>query len=286
MPPKDIAAAVMVAMIWGGNFGVAKLGLQDTPAIFLMATRFLAVAILVVPFVRVPYHRMGSIFGLAVTLGFVHFAMMFSGLKLLDASTAAIAQQVQVPFSALLGAILYRERLSLRRIAGMALAFVGVMLLAGDPKVLAQPLGLGLVVAASVMWCFAALQMKNLVDVSPIASNGWMALFAAPMLYVASAALESGQVEAVRHADWTVGLAILYMAVPVTLIGYSLWYRLLRAHPVSRVMPFTLLVPVFGVISGMLVMGDRLTWPIVAGAALTICGVASIVLERPRLAKP
>ena len=71
------------------------------------------------------------------------------------------------------------------------------------------------------------------------------------------------------------------MSVVITICTYWLWYRLLRRYSVNVTIPYTLLVPVFGVMFGVIFNGDDLGWRMIAGTAATIAGVAIIVLRRP-----
>jgi O-acetylserine/cysteine efflux transporter len=72
----------------------------------------------------------------------------------------------------------------------------------------------------------------------------------------------------------------------VTIISYVMWYRVLRRYTVNQAMPFTLLVPVLGVLSAALLLDEPLTWRVILGGVATVAGVAVIVLRRPRLAEP
>ncbi len=269
--------------LWGFNLVAAKLGMRELPPIFLIALRFALVALMLVWFVRPPWERMGRILALSVTLGGLHFSLMFTGLARVDASTAAIAIQLQVPFAALLAAWVFGDRLGWRRLSGMLVAFLGVALIAGTPRVSQSLDGLGLVLAAGFVWAVAAIQIKRLGPINGFALNGWVALFAAPQLFLASLLVEGPHWEALARATWMGWGAILYMAVLVTIVGYGLWYRLLARYDVNQAMPFTLLVPVFGVLSGVLVLGEPLTWQMLIGGVLTLTGVALIVLRRPAL---
>jgi O-acetylserine/cysteine efflux transporter len=111
-------------------------------------------------------------------------------------------------------------------------------------------------------------------------------LFAAPQLFLASALLESGQFAAIAHADWLGWSAVAYMAILVTVISYVMWFRVLRRYPVNQAMPFTLLVPVLGVLAAALLLDEPLGWRVILGGLATVAGVGVIVLRRPRLAEP
>lgn len=286
MTPRDIFLIIVVMAVWGANFGVSKWGLQELPPLMLIGLRFALTALLLVPFTRLPRDKMLPVLMLSASLGFAHFALMFTGLRQVDASTAAIAAQVQVPFSALLAAIFFKDRLGWRRALGMALAIAGVVLLAGEPQTSSNILYLGMIIASSMIWAVAAIQMKQLADVDALTLNGWMALFAAPQLLIGSWLLEDGQLEAIADAGWKGWGAVVYMAVVVTIFGYGIWMRMLSRYQVNQVMPFTLLAPVFGVVAGIVMLGEGLSLLKLLGGAITICGVAIITVRRPQQAQP
>jgi O-acetylserine/cysteine efflux transporter len=283
---SDLVLVVVVMVIWGLNFAIAKLGLVQFPPVFMMGLRFSVVALVLLPFVRLPRAKLFGILLLSFTLGCVHFSLMFSGLKGTDAAAAAIASQTQVPFAALIAAFVYKDRLGWRRAVGMALAFIGIVVMVGEPRHSINLLPIIMVVAASFMWAVANIQIKELGAVDGFALNAYLGLFAAPQLFIASSFLESGQWEALKNANWVGWSAVGYMAIIVTVVSYVMWYRVLRRYTVNQVMPFTLLVPVLGVLFAALLLDEELTWRIVLGGFATVAGVAVIVLRRPKLAEP
>jgi O-acetylserine/cysteine efflux transporter len=105
-----------------------------------------------------------------------------------------------------------------------------------------------------------------------------MGLFAVPQLALASMLVEHDQLQAVTGADWLGWGALAYQAVVVVIICYGIWFRLLSRYTVNQVMPYTLLVPVFGVLSGVVLLDEPVTWSLIFGGAATIAGVATIVL--------
>lgn len=281
MKPLHIVAAALVMALWGGNFGFAKWGLEELPPLTLMALRFALVALMLVPFTRPPAGRLPWIVAISFTLGGLHFSLMFSGLSRIDASLAAIAIQLQVPFAAILAALFFDDRLGWRRMAGMVGAFVGIVIIAGEPKVQGDPTALAMIIGASAMWAISNVLIKKMGPVDGFALNGWMALFAVPQLVLASLLLETGQIDALMHAGWKSLVSIVYQAVLVMVVGYGVWYVLIRQYAVNQTMPFTLLVPLFGVLAGIVMLGEELTWRVVVGGAATIAGVGVIVLRRP-----
>lgn len=281
MSLRDSLVALLIMAIWGLNFVVAKWGLAEFPPLFIMTLRFALVAALVIPFARIPRGRMLPVAALSVTLGSIHFPLMFSGLTGIDAATASLAAQAQVPFSSLLASVLFKDRLGWRRALGMATAFAGVVVIAGEPRLAGSMTPLLLILAASFAFSIASMQMKTIIGVDGFALNGWLALFAVPQLLVLSLILEDGHVEALANATaWGWG-SVVYMAVGVTIVAYGLWYPLLRKYEVNQTMPYLLTVPVFGVAAGVLLMDDPFTLRLVLGGCLTLGGVAFIVRRRP-----
>lgn len=282
-----VATLVAVTIVWGLNFAVIKTGINLVPPIAFVALRFAAVGLCLLPWLKWPGRRMADLVALSVVLGVVHFSLMFTGMASLDVSTAAIAIQLQVPFAAILAAIFFNERLRWRRMTGMAIAFVGVVLIAGEPRLEDDLWALLMVIGAACTWAAANIQIKRIGDdVDVLALNGWVALLAAPQLMLLSWAVEDRQLATIAAAGWQLWASLAFQTLLVTIFGYAVWYRMMRRFSVNQVMPFTLLVPVFGVLSGVVVFGDRLTSLMLIGAACTIVGVAIITIRRPRVIAP
>lgn len=281
MALRHAAIALLVMFLWGVNFVAAKLGLQEFPPMLMLSIRFLLVALVLLPFVPVPRDKMGPIAALSFVLGTVHFGLMFNGIKGVDAGVAAVAIQLQVPFAAILAAFFFRDVLGWRRLVGMLFAFAGIVMIAGEPRMHSSLISLALVIAASFVWAISNIQVKMIEDTHPLSVLAWSSLLSSPQLFALSLIMESGHIDAVAEAGWRGWGAIAYMVVCVSLIGYGIWYTLVPRYAVNQTMPFTLTVPVFGVAAGALLLDERMTWLMMAGSAMTLAGVAVIVLRRP-----
>lgn len=275
LTPGDWASALTVVVLWGLNFVAVKTALRDLPPFLLTSVRFLAVAAMLAPFFRPRPAQLPGILGIALVLGVGHFGMLFFGLAGMDAATTAIVTQLGVPFSALLAWAVFGETLGLARLGGLVLAFGGVAVLAGEPTLPAL-LPLGVAIAAMVAWAFSNVQIKRIAPIDPMALNGWMALFSAPMLFMVSLAVEDGQAAAIATADWKTWTGLAYTTIGSSVIAYSLWYRLLGRHDMNRVVPVTLLGPVVAVTGGVLMLGEVLSWQKVVGGLVTVAGVAVV----------
>lgn len=276
MKPVDVALAIAVAVIWGMGFIFAKAAIEHFPPILLMALRFTLTALALVWFVRPPWQLLRKLFWIALVSAAIQYSLTFTGLKGLDASTASLVVQLEVPFGALLAWMVFRDRLGWRRAFGMLLAFVGVTLIAGEPRYEDNLSSILLVAGGALTWAIGQIMIKKLGVVGGFTLIAWVAVLAAPQLFVASWLVEDGQMEAVVNAPPIVWVAVVYLGLVMTALGYALWYRLLGRYDVNQVMPFLLLLPVTAVAGGVVLLGETLTANIVAGGMLAVGGVAII----------
>jgi O-acetylserine/cysteine efflux transporter len=283
---RDLGLVLIIMVIWGLNYPIGKIGVAAVPPMMMIGLRFLLAALLLLPFVKAPWASMPQIFYLSAVVGILHFAPNFTGLKFVDSGVGAILNQLSVPFSAILAAIFFRDRLGWRRFVGMVLAFAGVALLVGEPRRGTDLWGAFLMISASLAWAVSLVQTKFLRDVHPLSLVAWMTLLAAPQLILLSLVLEERPVAAALAMGWDGWGPIIYMSVLVSIVSHTLWYGLVQRHPLNVTAPFALLTPVFGVLFGVLILGERLTLWMVAGGLITLAGVAIIIVRRPAQAAP
>ncbi|MEE8274674.1 MAG: EamA family transporter [Alphaproteobacteria bacterium] len=277
MKPLDILLAVSVPTVWGFGFIFAKAAMGEFPPILLMALRFTLTALVLVWFVRVPRGLMGRIFVVSLVSATIQYSLTFTGLRDLDASIAIIVVQLEVPFGALLAAIFLKDRIGWRRAFGMALAFVGVGLIAGEPRVQQNIMPMFLVVGGAFTWAAGQVMIKTLGRVGGFTLIAWVAVMSAPQLFVASFLFEDGQFDAIAGAGWIGWGTVVYLGLVMTALGYAAWYHLLGKYQVNQMMPYLLLLPVVTVIGSVALLGERLTLPVALGGGVVIVGVAIIV---------
>ena len=282
MQPSHIAIAVGTALLWGFGFVTSKYGADHMPPLFFLALRFALMALMLLWFVRPPAGRWLAVSLFALTMGAGHFGLFYVALNIgVEASTAAIIWITQVPLSAVLAGLLLRERPGWLAVVGIAIAFGGAVLLVGEPRHTGNALGIGLMFGSSIAWAIANVQVKRLTDISPLALNGWMSAFSALLLFPLSFALEEGQIASLLQPDWRLHGSLIYQVVGSTLLAYWGWYYLLAHNKVATVAGFMLLVPMLGVIFGVFILGEPITWQTLVGGVIIVSGVALIVLKRP-----
>jgi O-acetylserine/cysteine efflux transporter len=271
--------ALLVVTIWGGNFVAMRMGALEIPPYFLLGLRLTLASLALVWFLRSPRGIVVPLILIAATMTTIHFGLALIGLQFIDAGTGAIAMQTAVPFAALLAWILFREPLGWRRVFGMVVAFAGIVVLTGVPRIGARLDLLALMMLSAFFFSVATIQIKRLGPQDFMSLNGWISIFGALLAFAVSLIFETGQIEATLDARLATLAGIAYMALGASVFGQGLWYRLLPRYDTNQVMPFTLLVPVLGVLFGVLLLDETLTWRIAVGGLVTVAGVALIVLR-------
>jgi O-acetylserine/cysteine efflux transporter len=279
LKPSDILLAIAVPLIWGGGFLFAKAAIEHFPPILLMALRFSLTALVLEWFVPRPDLDLAKrIFLVALVSAAIQYSLTFTGLKGLHASTAIIIVQLEVPFGVLCATVFLGDKLQLKHLLGIGLAFLGVVFIAGEPHLEDDLASVLLVAAGAATWAVGQVMVKTLGRVGGFSLIAWVAVFAAPQLFLSSWLFEYDQMEYIAGANPLVWSAVVYMGLVMTALGYGIWYHLLGHFPVNQVMPFLLLLPVFTVAGGVLILGESPTPRIILGGVLAITGVAIINL--------
>jgi len=279
MNSKQILLALIVPITWGLGFTLAKIGMEQFPALLIMTIRFGIAGLILVWFTKPPWGHMREIFVVALIGSTIQYGLTYNGLKGIDASTAAILVQLEGPILAIMGTFLLKEKLGITRALGMGLAFIGVLIIAGEPRLDGHIDSVILLIAGSAVWAVAQIMISRLKDLSGITILAWVAIMATPQMFIASLLIEEGQWLAITTAsyiDWSI---ILYLALIMTVLGYSVWYHLLSSVDVSKVSPFLMLLPITSIIAGMVLLDEKFTSSMAIGGLLIMSGVASTLIN-------
>jgi O-acetylserine/cysteine efflux transporter len=276
LKPFDIFLAISVPVIWGLGFTLAKVAFvfTDFPPILLIACRFALTTLVLIWFVKPPRGYMQRIFWIALISATIQYSLTFTGLNGLNASTAIIVVQLEFPFMALMAAIVFKDHLGWRRIAGVALAFLGIVMIAGQPRLYANLLPVFLVIGGAFTWAIGQIMIKKLDGkVGGFALIAWVALFATPQLFLASWVFETGQMQVSQSTNWIGWGVVIYLGLVMTALGYGIWYHLLGKYRVTQVGPFLLLLPVTSISGSIIILGEKLTLIELFGTLVVISGV-------------
>ncbi|QQR39215.1 EamA family transporter [Devosia rhizoryzae] len=284
MPIRHVLLALLVVAIWGFNFVVIKLSVEALPPILAAALRFAAAALPAALFVRPPKTQWWIVVLYGLSFGFALYAFLNLSIAWgMPAGLSSIVLQTQAFFTMLMAFLILGERPSRFQIMGAAIAFGGIAVIASERIEGAGLLPLSLTIVAAVSWGLANVLTKKAGRVNAVSFTVWGALVS-PIPLLALSLLVEGPAQvadALANFGWDDAGLIAFLAYPATLLGGGIWAWLLSRHPASTVAPFTLLVPITGLASGYLVLGEMVTLLEVAGAALVIVGLL-VTLRKAR----
>lgn len=276
MSTRDLLLALLVIVVWGLNFVVIMTGLNHMPPLLMGALRFMLVVFPAIVFIRKPQvpWRWLLAYGLTISLG--QFAFLFSAMAVgMPAGLASLVLQSQAFFTLLFAAVFIGERVRASNLVGLVVAAAGLTLIGMQVDRIMTVAGFALTICAASMWALGNVVTRRIGKVNLVGLVVWGNLVPPlPFLLLSwwlegpvaiQAALQAFNVQSM--------LVLMYLAFGATLLGYSIWGRLLSRYPASQVAPFSLLVPVVGLTSASILLGDRLgPWQLI-GALLVMLGL-------------
>lgn len=282
-----IILACLLVIIWGFNFVVIKVGLAEISPLLLGFARFFLTSIPAIFFIKKPAAPLRMVAWYGLMMFALQFALLFMGMYAgITPGLAALLLQLQVFFTLLLAKVFFGEKLYPWQIIGALIAFTGIAIVAlnlGGNTTLA---GFLLLIGAAAAWAIGNVISKTIGTVNMISLVIWGSFIAWPPLLIISCIVEGidSMFYTLRYLTWISGSAVLYITYLSTLFGFGVWSLLLHHYPLGTVAPFTLLVPIVGMLSSVIVFDEPLqSWKIVA-ALLVIAGLC-VNLLGPKIFK-
>lgn len=288
MSPRDNLRAALVAVIWGANFVVIDEGLKGFPPFLLLAARFLVVLIPAVFLVPRP-GPWRTILSIGVFMSLGQFALLYLALHLgMPAGLASLLVQVQVIATIAISRVVLKEHPTRRQLAGVSVGLVGLAVLVLGYGAGAPLLPLVVVIGACLSWSVGNVMSRRAQISSGLGLTVWSGVVV-PIPALALAFLVNGPHavdHAVAHVGWLTIASTLYTAVGCSLFGYGVWNSLLSRYPVGSVVPFALLVPVAGIATAWIVLGEAPSVSEVLGGVILLAGIAITTIQlQPRAAR-
>jgi O-acetylserine/cysteine efflux transporter len=282
--PRDLTLLLGITLIWGVNLVVSKIGLAQMPPILFTFLRFLILAVLLVPRLRVKRGQMGALAVAAIFTGALSFALSFRGLGISsNVSAVAIAGQLSVPFTTLLSVALLGEVVHWRRWTGILLAFAGVLVMGFDPRMSSQWQSLSLVIGGAFVGSVGLIAIKKLQGFKPLELQAWIAWLSLPVLLVLSVEFERPDLTVLAHVSISGWAALAFTALAASLVAHTGYFYLVQRYPVTSVAPVTTLSPIFSVLLSVVFLGETLTARLALGGAITLAGVVIITLRERQI---
>jgi O-acetylserine/cysteine efflux transporter len=285
LPLRHALLALAVVAVWGSNFVVIHGALSVMPPFLLALLRFALALVPALLFVPRPAVRWPLLAAYGVLIGAGQFALLYLAMDgRIAPGLASLVIQTQVFFTIGLAMLADGERLRPLQVVALALAVAGIGVIAAHTGGEVSAAGLGLVLLAALSWACGNQVSRRMGRVSMLGVVVWSSAFALPPLALLALTLEGpariGQ--ALAAADAATWAAVAWQAAGNTLFGYAAWGWLLARHPAGTIAPMALGVPVFGIITAALWLGEPLPpWKLLA-AALVIGGLVLNLLAQRR----
>ncbi|HQT89859.1 MAG: EamA family transporter [Acidiphilium sp. 37-64-53] len=277
--------ALAVVAVWGTNFVIIRLGLDQFPPFLLAGLRFSLAALPGVFFLPRPTVAWRNLAAYGLAIGAGQFGLLFLALDgHISPGLASLVIQVQVFFTIFISMARIGERLQGFQIIACLLAVAGIIVIALHVNGHTTPLGLALVMLAAGCWACGNIIAREGGARNFLAYVVWASLFSAPPLLILSMIVDGPSVivHAVRHATAWGWAAVVWQAVGNSWFGYASWAFLLARYPSATISPMALLVPVFGMAASVVWLGEPMPAWKMAATALVIIGLGVSVFY-PRL---
>ncbi|KAE9642211.1 EamA family transporter [Pseudomonas sp. PB103] len=278
MQKKHLLLAILVTAVWGLNFPVTKLGLADIDPLLLTALRFALAALPWVFFVERPRVAFRWLAAYGMIFGVAMWALINQGIAWgVPPGTASLLIQCSAFFTLGWGVIFFGERLGRPQLLGALLAAAGllgiVLCSPGD----ASRAGLALVIGSAMAWSVGNVIIKMSKVREIFAFVVWASLFPPIPLMLLTWSLHGSApfIALPAQLNAMTLFSLAFQVYAATHFSYWGWNLLLREYPISRVAPLSLLIPVFGIFSSMVILGQH---PSPANWGLILLVLVAIVL--------
>lgn len=282
MPFFHLLLVLLVVFIWGINFVFVKIGLQELSPLFICALRFILASVPAIFFVKRPKESMNYVVAYGVFMFAMQFSLVFLGMHLgMTPGMASLIMQVQVFFSMFFAVLIFGEQPKVTQIFGALVSFAGIGIVALHFDHQISLAGFLCILGAAGAWGVGNLIAKKMKATNLISVVVWGSFIVSMPMLAMAYVFEGPEriMGSLQQLTWKGTGALMYIVYISTWIGYGVWNWLLGKYPVSVIVPFTLLVPVVGIISSVLVFGEPFQlWKLVS-CLLVISGLCINILS-------
>jgi O-acetylserine/cysteine efflux transporter len=281
MSHKDLFLAMLVPCVLGFGFVIAKPAMESFPPILLNGLRWSLSGILMFYFFPFPKNFIKQMFIISFIGCTVQYSLSFYGLRILDGASATLFVQAEIPFGILIAYFLLGEKVPLKNIIGLIIAFIGIAILSGNPNLEGKLIGVILILSGAFLWSLAQVFAKDVSEkIGGLRLTAWLGIFSGPQCIIASYFIEGNTLDYIFKATSEAWIIVIYLAVGMNVIGYSCWYSVLSRNPVNNVMSVLLLFPITGLLTSIFILNETPNTYAYFGGAIIISGVAMILINK------
>jgi O-acetylserine/cysteine efflux transporter len=284
MHKKHLALALLVTLAWGLNFPITKLGLRAIDPFVLTGLRFALAALPLVFVIKRPAVPFGYVAAYGVIFGLGMWGVINYGIQLgVSPGIASLLIQLSVFFTLGWGCVLFKEKIRGAQWAGAFLALIGLTGIIANQQGEHAALGVLMIVFSALAWSIGNVIIKTSGVKEIFSFMVWASLFPPIPLFLMAWWVhgDSAFVSLPANLDLTAVWSLLFQVYLATHFAYWGWNTLLKAYPVSTVAPLSLLIPVFGIASSMLILGERVSTANLVFIAVIISGLAVGLYRKP-----
>ena len=283
MKTRDIFIALLVPVVLGFGFVIAKPAMQYFPPYLLMGMRFTIPALILVWWFPLPKGLYFDLFKVSLIGSTFQYGLTYTGLNIIDASSAILLVQLEVPFGIIIAFFLLKEIPTIKNIIGLVIAFIGVFILTGAPNLEGKYIGVLLTMSGAFTWALGAVMAKPLSKkIGAFALMTWLCVFSGPMLLLVSLVFDGNPMPYILSANLNSWLTVIFLGFFMQPVGYAAWYYVLKKYPVNKVMPVLLILPVTGLITSIFLLGEDPPKQVFLGGLVIISGVGTILFTRSK----
>ncbi len=278
---RDILIAISVPILLGFGFVIAKPAMQYFPPYLLMGLRFTIPALILVWWFPIPKGLFLDLFKVSFIGSTLQYGLTYTGLNIIDASSAVLLIQLEVPFGIIIAFFLLKEIPSIKNIIGLGIAFIGVFVLTGAPNLEGKFIGVLLTLSGAFTWSLGAVMAKPISKkIGAFALMTWLCVFSGPILILVSVIFNGNPMQYILSANFYSWLTVIYLGLFMQPAAYGAWYYVLSKYPVNKVMPVLLLLPMVGLITAIFLLGEDPPKQVFLGGTIIVFGVAMILFGK------
>ena len=277
MQPKHLMLILLIMILYGSSYPVGKLGINTIPPLLFTALRVGLIFLAFLPFFkfRLPEKKLiMPLIAFSLIMGIGTYAILYFALERLTiVAPIIIGSQTAIPIGLLLSLFILKESVSFKKWILIIISFIGIIIIAYDPRIVDDKFALLLILGTSFFFALANMMARVLKNVDTAVLNGWHGLISFIPVILLSLYFEGNPINYLYPIDGVTLFAVLHTALIVSVIGHAGMFYLYKFYPVTNVLPFYSLFPIFGILLTFLIFGEVPTILFIIGGTIVISSV-------------
>ena len=278
MTTKHYLLVILVMFFLGSAYPLGKFGLNASVSPLLFGSlRMGCVFLFLIPFCKIIIPKKKYILpliGFSICMGAgvnMFLYLSIDAVSLLAPIT--IGAQLSIPFAILISSLFLKENVSLKKWIFIFLSFIGILLIAFDPKILDEIHGLLLVFVMAFFYGLSQVFSRSIKDLDVKFTNSLMGFVGFIILITFSHIFEGNIIYQIKKIEFTGWLAVIYAGMIISIFGHMMMFYLYKFYPVGMVMPFYSLFPVFGLILTFFIFSEVPSLFTIIGGIIVITSI-------------